>query len=109
MLVPDGSGVNAVPVRPLSNRYLTMAYLSGANLMNVSIVSSNLDHAELSGADLWVRELDRSNAYWRQLDRRQPARGQPRDVFSFSQSNTAHPCFSHHRRPALLDGQLSGP
>ena len=38
-----------------------MAYLSGANLMNASIVSSNLDHAELA-ARTSRRELDRSNA-----------------------------------------------
>lgn len=51
-LTTDGAGVSAVPGANLTNRYLTMAYLVGADLTNASVSFSNLTNAELSQANL---------------------------------------------------------
>ena len=56
-LAPDGAGVDAVPGANFVSRNLTMAYLSRADLTNVSGSSAILTNADLSQANL-------ANAYF---------------------------------------------
>jgi uncharacterized protein YjbI with pentapeptide repeats len=51
-LAPDGACVDAVPGADLRDRNLTMAYLTGADLMNVLGYVANLTNADLSHANL---------------------------------------------------------
>lgn len=51
-LVPDGVGVDAVPVADLRNLNLTMAYLIGTDLTNARFSSATLTDADLTGAEV---------------------------------------------------------
>src|SRR5262245_62467921 len=56
-LCVSGDGVDAVPGANLYNRNLTMAYLIGADLTNVSGFQANLTNADLSQANLTNADL----------------------------------------------------
>src|SRR5262245_52649761 len=69
-LTPGGAGVDAVPGADLSNRNLTMAYLSGANLTKANANQTDLSNADLSHANLknvnfgftWFSDADLSGS-----------------------------------------------
>jgi uncharacterized protein YjbI with pentapeptide repeats len=63
---PDGAGVEAVPGADLSNRDLTMAYLSGADLTNANgyrtiLINADLSQANITNAHFAGARLDRAN------------------------------------------------